>query len=272
MAIIDDNTTHQDTDKKIQELKAIDINDSSLPEGAQENLNPDADAWERACPPPDGVYQVKIHPGKKAFEQGKTDNGDVYYVANLECKILDNKDWEGIVIFAKVSTFLSAGKEISTMAGLIRKMGVAVPRQATHLAIVKLLNKCLKQEPKLYVEGEWKAWDMPKGEWIKTGMKNFPKTEDGKGFRHVVRDSKGGEVTAKWKPVKWYGNKEYREMIAQAEARKATSQGSKSSGSGKGQGEVVSSKDEFVEVQVNSVAAAGVGGVKVSDEDFVIEE
>ena len=106
MAIIDEATIEDG--KKIQELKTIDINDTSLLEGATENINPDADAWERACPPPDGTYKVAIFEAKVPYQQGKTDDGQIYYVANLETKIMDNEGWKDTRIFAKVSTIHSS--------------------------------------------------------------------------------------------------------------------------------------------------------------------
>jgi hypothetical protein len=272
MAIIDDTTEH-DLAGKIKELKTIDINDTSLPEGKEETINPSADAWERACPPPDGVYLVKIHESKIAYQQGKTDDGEYYYVANIECKIQDNEEWKDVIIFGKVSTYIGAGKEISTMAGLIVKFGVKVQSNVTHLALVKLLKKVLAKEPKLYVEGEWKAWDMPANQWIKQGMKTFPKLEAG-GFNHVVRDSKGGTVTAKFKPVKWWALKDYRDFIEKEKVRKAqqksnqTAQGSQGSSTSKANGEVV---ENFQEVP-NAGGAIPNKSSNVIDEDFVIEE
>lgn len=269
MAIIDDNTEH-DLKGKIPELKTIDINDTSLPEGKEETINPNADAWERACPPPDGVYLVKLHEAKTAYQQGKTDDGEIYYVANVECRIQENEEWKDVVIFGKVSTYIGAGKEISTMAGLIVKFGVKVQPNVTHLALVKLLKKILAKEPKLYVEGEWKAWDMNTGSWLKQGMKTFPKLETGGGYNHVIRDSKGGIVTAKFKPMKWWKLQDYREFMEKEKVRKAQQKSNQTAQatSSKPNGEVVENFQEVPNVGGGSPSKAG----NVIDEDFVIEE
>jgi hypothetical protein len=270
MAIVD-NELPEELKDKIKELKTIDINDTSLPEGKEETINPSADAWERACPPPDGVYLVKLHEAKTAYQQGKTEDGEFYYVANIECRIQENEEWKDVIIFGKVSTYIGAGKEISTMAGLIVKFGVKIQPNVTHLALVKLLKKVLAKEPKLYVEGEWKAWDMPAGQWIKQGMKTFPKLDAG-GYNHVVRDSKGGIVTAKWKPVKWWKLQDYREFMEKEKARKGqlksnqTAQAQANQSAGKANGEVAENFQEVANTGVTTKTT------NVVDDDFVIEE
>lgn len=275
MAVIDDATTEQA--KKIKELKAIDINDTSLPEGKEETINPNADAWERACPPPDGTYLVKLHEARQCYMKGETDDGDIYYVANLEAKIQENEEWKDVTVFGKVSTYIGAGKEISTMAGLIRKFGVNVSPQVTHLALIKLLKKCLAKEPKIYLEGEWKAWDTHANSWIKQGMKNFPRTEDGKGYHHVVTDSKGGSVTAKLKPTKWWGLKEYREYMEKQKAKiaqqRANQQAQQAQGGKANGAEVVGN---FTEIGGGAPPATATASATTSravpDDDFVIDE
>lgn len=265
MAIIDEATIEDG--KKIQELKAIDINDTSLPEGATENINPDADAWERACPPPDGTYKVAIFEAKVPYQQGKTDDGQIYYVANLETKIIENEEWKNIRIFAKVSTYIGAGKEISTMAGLIRKFGVKVAPTVTHLGVVKLLKKCLAQEPKLFVEGEWKVWDMKKEEWLKQGMKNFPKSEDGKHHIHIIRDSGGNQVAAKFKPVRWWGIKEYQGMMEKQKIKQAQAKNNSQAAS-----QAQTQKEEVGTFQPVNAGDKSNNAVSVTEEDFVIDE
>lgn len=220
--VLDDDKKEKD----FKELKPIDINDMSLADGRREEINPDADAWAVAAPPPDGIYMVQLFPSRKAWEQGETEEEDVkerrmFVRANLDLKIQEDKDWKDSIIFANVSTLISAGKEISTMAGLIRKFGpVKIPNQITPLETARLLARCLKQEPKLYVEGEWKAWDNGNKEWFKQGMKTFPLIEGTKRHNHVVRDAKGNVFTAKFKVTHWYGLKEYKQMLEAAAQRK----------------------------------------------------
>src|SRR5271165_4974116 len=151
MAVLDDDVT-----KKVPELKAIDINDTSLPEGVEDTLNADADAWGKSSPPPDGIYEVRLFESKTPYQIGTTDDGNVFYKANLECPIQTEGEWKDTKIFANVSTYISQGKEISTMAAIIRKCiptGNPIPAKATPLQILRLLRKVIVQQPKLYCQG-----------------------------------------------------------------------------------------------------------------------
>lgn len=281
MAIVDDDQNDSGSNSRFAELKTIDINDTSLPEGKEVEINPDADAWENPQPPPDGIYKFKLFGARNAFQMGKTeDGGDVYYQVNLECKLIsENKDLDGRTIFGKVNTLIGQGKEISTMAGLIRKMGPTVPSKITPKQLLQLFKRVLSKEPSLYAEGEWAAWDMKKGEWIKRGMKHFPKVEGKNGFHHVVRDSQGNNISAKWKIVKWWGIKEYKEMMEKEEARKRQSQGrsaTQSQATIAPKSEEVHGGGEFAEMKTNSMAAGASGSsqsnVNVEDGDFVIDD
>lgn len=269
MAQVDDATV----DKKVRvELKAIDINDTSLPEGKQQQINPEADAWEQAAPPPDGTYEFKLFFAQQGFQLGKTDDGDVYYVSNLQCKIQsDDPKLKDRTTFAKVSTFISAGKEISTMAGMIRKFGVNVPTTIAPLELCKLFRKCISKEPKLYSAGEWKAWDMEEEAWILVGQSKFPKLPDG-GHNHVVRSKKGEQVTAKWKHNRWYGLKEYRAMLAKEEEDRKKAAAGRAPTSAR-QEVVGDLGGEFTEVQAQAPrTAAPAAAPKPVDDDFVLDE
>lgn len=205
-----------------QEFIEIDLANMELAEGAEQEYDLSEDAWETAAPPPDGDYKVKLFRNKKFVEQAKTDDGDVFYRANLVCKITSDEDWSKVSVFAKVSTYIPDGKNISTAVGLLLKLGVKVPDKSTPLAIMRLLENTLKSEPQLWVNGQWKAWDMPKMEWIKVGMRNFPETNIKGKFHHVVRDSKGNTVNGKFSVEKWFGLTEYQEMVAKGRKQTGT--------------------------------------------------
>lgn len=271
MAVVDDNIEVK-SGRGFPELKTIDINDSSLPDGAEVEMNLDADAWESACPPPDGTYKLKLFEARNAYQMGMTDDKEVYYVVNLECKIQsDNKDLQDRTVFAKVSTLVSQGKEISTVVGLIRKMGPNLPTKLTPKQQIQLFKRVLGKEPSLYATGEWAAWDMDKGAWIAREMKKFPKMENGKGYHHVVRDSKGNQVTAKWKVVKWLGIKEYKDMLEKEDARKKQ-QGSSGSSSKSNSGGASEAVGDFQEMKVAQPPQQQQQATTVKEEDFVIEE
>lgn len=276
MAILedDDQTTGGGNSKsgnKRQELKTIDINDTSLPEGDEVDINPDADAWEQAAPPPDGMYKCKVFLGKQGFQQGELDDDSltkaqrVFYKCNLVLKIQDNEKWKDVSVFYNVSTYLSAGREISTMLGLIKKTGVNIQPKTTPLAQCKLLRKVLGKEPQLYFKGEWRAYDMSKQENIKAGMKNFPKTEDGKGFFHIVKDSKGNSVSAKWKVDKVFGLKEWREQLERQSKQQQAGGGSKTNTAAVSGGKKDSDKGEEGNFKT-------VNTVDVGDDELVLDE
>lgn len=268
------------------QMRVVDITDLSLPEGKREAINPDADAWAVAIPPPDGVYLVRLFFGREAFQIPETDwegkkieANDIFYKSNLECKIEENSvaELNGRILFAQVSSYIGAGKEISTMAGLIRKMGPKVPKDVTHLELCRLFKKVVGQEPRIYVEGEWRAWDKYKEQNVAASMAKFPLIEGTKQYSHIIRNSKGEEVAAKWKPTKWYGLKEYKVILEQEQERRkrALSGGRASSGTGAGKQEVVSNGGGFVDMVPAAVATATAAAPPVAstiDEDFIIDE
>lgn len=279
MAVLDDDTKQTER----AELKTIDINNTSLLEGEEQEINPNADAWDQPAPPPDGVYLCKVFLAKQGFQVGMLDDESLtkeqrtFYRANLVLKILDEGKWKDLNIFYNVSTFISAGKEISTMLGMIRKTGVEIKdKKVTPLAQVKLLGKVIKLEPKLYFKGEWKAWDQDKEEWIKVGMKNFPKTEDGKGFSHIVRNSKGAPVTAKFKVDRVFGLKEYREQL-EREAKvkqglKPGATGAQNKAGAAGATASGGSKKKEVEVVEGNFETINNTSASVGDEELVLDE
>ncbi len=253
-------------------LKSIDINDSSLLEGDEREIDPSANAFDSIAPPPDGCYKLKLFEAKDCYQVGATDKKEVYYVANLECKLIsDDPKLGGRTLFAKASTYIGQGKNISQMETMLVKMGVKVPTKSTPLALVRMFKRALAKEPCLYGEGEWKAWDMHKEEWIKQGMTRFPKTEDQKGYHHRIRDSKGGEVTAKWKILRWYGLKEWVGMLEKKKQQKATG----AVATGGGNKPPVKSEEVVEEVggfqEINNVEAATTT-TAVKDDDFMIDE
>jgi hypothetical protein len=250
-------------EKKIEnKFKPIDINDTSLPEGEAVEFNADADAWEQAAPPPDGVYLCKVLLAKQGFEQGKIDDtGEIFYRVNLALKIQDNEKWADRTIFYRLSTYISAGREISTVLGFIRKTGVEVKdAKITPLAQMKLLKKILIKEPKLYFKGEWKAWDKATEDWAKSGMKNFPKSEDGKTYNHIIKVSKGATAVAGFKVDRCYGLKEYRAQMEREAALKK--------------------QQQSTQPKTNSSAASASGdgdfkpvtNASIDEQDFVLDE
>jgi hypothetical protein len=268
MAQVDDDEV-TNTSTTTFDLKSIDLNDSSLPEGKEYDINPQADAWERACPPPDGILLVQLFEARQPYQTGKTDDGEVFYKASLQCKIQTEGEYHNTFIFPSLTTLISPGKEISTVVGLMAKAGLKnIPSKITPKKSMEMLRKVISMAPSLYCEGEWAAWDNNKKEWIKRGMKNFPRLDNG-GYNHLVRDSKGVQVAAKFKVTRWYGKKEYALMVEKEMQRK---QGNKTNVKAGGErGEAIGAFNE-IEKPVQQARINAVAQQIVKDEDFILDE
>lgn len=140
--------------QKLNNAKAnetdIEIDPSMLEqaeEGEVHKLNASAadDAWDFGAPVPMGHYDLRLGLAKGGLKQNKEDK---HFTLNLECKTTghDNKDYNGQTVFAIVSTKIGRGKEISTAAALLVKLGVEIPKEATDKAIATLLINKMKGE------------------------------------------------------------------------------------------------------------------------------
>ncbi len=190
-----------------EELISIDINDPAIMQlDVQMEIDPEADAWDRPVPPPDGLYRLKLSLGRDGFKGGvnKTKDGktEQYFICNMDVRVVNNPDWESFPLMAKVTTTIGAGKETNQVATLLGKLGKPQQAKTTALTLCKALANALGKEPELGGYLEWRAWDQDKRGWIACGMKNFPAISPGV-FNHVVKASKGGEVVAKATPIRW---------------------------------------------------------------------
>ena len=135
-------------------FKPVDITSAGLPTGPEEDLDPEEDAWERGAPPPKGCYPFRLgFQNKPEWEQGNSRNNTVYFRTTLACRIAQGEH-EGAVAFLRLSTFIRAGKSISTAAGLLKKCGYKVPARVTHLALARLVTKVVNQVPLLWMDGD----------------------------------------------------------------------------------------------------------------------
>lgn len=103
------------------------------------------DAWDYGAPVPMGLYDLRLGLAKGGLKQNKEDK---HFNLNLECKVTghDNADYNGQTVFAYVSTKIGRGKEISTAAAILVKLGVEIPKEATDKQIAMLLVNKMKGE------------------------------------------------------------------------------------------------------------------------------
>lgn len=237
MAIITSNNTNSKVDskgKKMLEDKVIDLSDASLKSGKKSKLDPTEDAWARTAPPPKGDYNLKLFLAKDGFKANYTDPEDldtIYYIADLECKIQSNdKEVDGFTVFSKVTTRISRGKNISTLAGLIVKCGYKLPEEATPLELIKMLRKVLATEPILRdCHCDWNAWSKNDQKNIYTSMEDFPEDEEGnKRHQFSISNKDGGreDISASFKIKEW-GSKKGKQGGTTSNASNGSSEGPK---------------------------------------------
>lgn len=183
MAVVSSKTKQvSDNREEKEEVKntneTIDLSQlDKLPSGQKHVIDKDADAWERLSPPvPQRAngewipYKLKLFPSKdggkrKEIEQGKPETS--YFTMDLECKVVgtnqEDEEFDGATIYCNglnaLSTRMGKRREISTMAGLIGKLGFKdqLKNEMTDLDVLKLFSKILKSEPMIWVKLDWNA-------------------------------------------------------------------------------------------------------------------
>lgn len=252
MAVVDDSNQTQE-----QQWKSVDLTSTNLEAGEQQTVNPDEDAWASPPPPPDNIkHRVKVFLARDGMQGGKDDDGKQQYRANLELRIVDGP-YQNATIFANCSTQIGRGKEISSMAGVMLKLGLPkdkLPKTGSPLQFAQLMAKVLKAEPQAWVEGEWAAgWMEAQRKFMKVGMKNFP-DKPGGGKQDVITDPQGNKYKAKFRVTRWYSTKEITSDLA-----KQTSQAPAAPATG-GSG--------FTGVPASSTSTAT---TSVSDDDLILD-
>lgn len=214
-------TVADEVEEKQGSAVEVDINDTSLPDGEEEELNQDGDFQAIAVPPPDGKYQVQVYLAEKINEtapvmQDKTYDGKVFYTINMEARIRQPADWEGGMLSGKCNTLIQKRTGTSSAAGMIKLLDPTykLPSKVTPLSVMRALVEILNKGPKCFVETEWRAWSFTEkngkdmqgkprvGKHIKKGMKQFPQIA-GKHYP-IVKDSDGNDCKANAKIKKWF--------------------------------------------------------------------
>jgi hypothetical protein len=204
--------------KVVDDLKALAL------DGEVVSLDLTEDAWEYGAPPPgETVYPMKLFLDKDGILQGYEDEKNpktVYFQFNLICKIVEG-EFEGTPIYTRVNTRIWRGKNISTMAGLIVKLGFKIPDKLSPKQQALYMQAALKKEPIVKGEVDWRGayvYKDPKGEDAYENVfrhyRDFPEDKENPGTRlHVVsvtNKHNGGmsEVRAQTQIGRFYGVKE----------------------------------------------------------------
>lgn len=205
------------TEEKIEAVE-VDINDTSLAEGQEQELDLKDDWQAKAAPPPKGRYKFRLFIEDEKVEQNhkqgfsKDDPNGKYYKKQVTCKIQDpSGKWQDSIVYYAVSSGIPKGKKASSMAGLLSMLKVKLQPKMTDLQTARLFIKAMVKldGPMLIADCDWSAWDKnaeSRGDFgapLRIGMTNFPKKVDGT-YEHIIHTKKGEEVVAKLKILKWY--------------------------------------------------------------------
>jgi hypothetical protein len=196
--------------------KLVDINDKGLFTGETVELDFASDAWAFPAPPPMGTYDLKLFPAKEAFKMVLKDTtkgweapGNVYYAANLECRIVaPGQDWDNTPVFTMVNTQVYRGKELSSMMGVVLLTGAKPKKNSlSDLEQAKILNQVLKGEPiirKVFLD--WEGYSKNDKKSVCKSMTDFPKNQDGTyshSFTRVDAQRDKEEITAQLRVKQW---------------------------------------------------------------------
>lgn len=208
-------------EKKPQQLKKVDLNDTSLPDGEAIEIDSKADAYSFAKPAPHGIYQLKLYLDSSGFRMGQADEHDpssVYFIADLDMRVIsDDKNIQGQSIQDGLSTTVFRGHKASQVSTLISKIGYGdkIPASITPRQQATLLSKILKKEPIVFAELDWRAWSKNQlnrrtgkgGSWLLRGMEKFPQLEDGS-YDHCIEDASGETCYARMFVVRFLSAEE----------------------------------------------------------------
>lgn len=154
-------------DTQVGSADQIDLNDPALLSESLD-VNPDADAYASPPPPPDGVYRVKLkqidvkdgNGNAVRFRAAKAPkDGQVYVNTAIEARIIDAQTgkYDNIPLYDYwVGTYRN--RDGSTkLTTILNKLGVAIPRGASHKSLMDLFLQTLAGEPEIEVETAWEA-------------------------------------------------------------------------------------------------------------------
>ena len=210
------NMDNSNSDSKKKEPKVVDPQlllkgDSSLPKGESRKLDSTQanDAWSFGAPPDKGRYDLRPSLGKDGLSVDETDPTEPHYLFSIESRIVsDDKDVDNIPVFSYLSTKIGRGKDISTAAAFLVKLGFKLPNEANDLTIAQMLLTALKKEKVLRSNlVDWKTgYRDPKNDrWVNvfSSQENFPKDGDGTYKHKFTHTQSGNELTAQLYVAEW---------------------------------------------------------------------
>jgi len=195
---------------------------ASLEPGVKSKLDPEDNPFSRLAPPPKDRYQLKCFAIKDGFVEGKGKNGDLYYAASIECRIVNCSvaEYNDAIVYPRAFySSVGRGRKISTMAAMLIKWGYGAALEKkgyelTEKEVMQLFAMALKKEPTVYAdldwEGQFNAGTKEKSDYkvVFRSMEDFPQDDAGNYMHSVtVSDGSGGmaEVNARLKVVEWIG-------------------------------------------------------------------
>ena len=222
MAVIDKSKAAQqksDTEEKEgkqSEGRVVDIlQDKTLPAGEKRKHDTSEDAWEYSAPPPAGRYSIKLHPAKDpvtVYTKDREGNemNPIYSIA-IEGEIVNSPggEYDKVRVFPRVSTAVGRGKNISTAAGLLAKLGFtkALENELEDKSLAVLVMKALMKEIVTDVEIDWQAYSKEDKRVAYRGMHKFPQDPNGQPL-HVVdymtKAKQNEEIKASIEVTHWY--------------------------------------------------------------------
>ncbi len=196
---------------------SVDFKDKStiIVKGKVSKLDPTSDAFARIPPAPKGEYDLKLTPGRNGFEVDALDpkkpisNDNCYYKVNMEAVIVNNSDYENQRVFPTVTTRIGRGKELSTMADLIVRLGAGkhLKPEMNDFEVAELFSKILDKEPVFKkVPCDWEGYSKEDDRTVFKTMSDFP--SDGKGGFvpvgvHNTKNRQREEINAQLKVKEW---------------------------------------------------------------------
>lgn len=195
--------------------KTVDLlQEKNLPEGEKRKHDITEDAWEFSAPPKAQRFSIKIHPAKDpvTLYQDDKDRPPIYNIA-IEGEIVNstNGEFDKVRVFPRVSTAVGRGKNISTAAGLLVKLGFKIPEEISDKSLATLVLKALMKEPVTDVEVDWQGYSKEEKRVVYRGMHRFPQDENGEPMHIVDYKTKSGsieEIKANLDVTHWYSKGE----------------------------------------------------------------
>lgn len=168
----------------------VDINDLQLAD-EQVDVNGDADAFAGPPPPDDGDHRAKLSLGKRAVTSGKSKNGGLFYMVDVNAKIIAGA-FENRILFDNASTMVMQNTGTSRMAGIMKALGETISGRTSIVELTRNFVAKLTGEPEVIVQSQWTAYCQDcneenknsngkrgkKGGVVLRGQKRFPENGD----------------------------------------------------------------------------------------------